>query len=569
MSTVIVGMLLLVRRVRHASDAAERARQTQAEFLANVSHEIRTPMNGVLGTAELILDSELPDDLRESVEVIRESAIGQLEILNQILDQSKIESGALVLDVSSFSPRALIAQIEKTFRPTAQRGFLDLHVEMSPTVPSEVTGDEIRIRQVVTNLVNNALKFTHHGGVEIRVDAVARVGGVELRITVADTGIGIPKDKQSSICQKFRQADNSTTRRFGGTGLGLSISRQLALMMGGDIEVQSEPGKGSRFTLRVPVSAAAPFPDPVAAFESSTPGEQKYLAPAAENCGTATDAKLPELAAGDARIGESSGKGEDNAVSGADGEELPESVRGFMPKSACNPIEYTFQPIRAASERTLGADPGPERDPNTNAPTSGGALDAPITSRSTSQSVVRPANEIEPAWTPDLSPCDAAGGEAGAISDECSMDVPPCPNSSPEPQSQPQSQGPLDGMRSLLVEDNKVNQRVAMALLRKMGASVEVAGNGQEAVDRCQYKAYDTILMDCHMPVMDGYAATQAIRALGEAIRNTPIVALTAGASAQERAKALGCGMDFFLTKPINRAQLEETLVRCHKPANS
>jgi signal transduction histidine kinase len=280
MSAVIVGMYLLIRRVRTAREAAERARQTQAEFLANVSHEVRTPMNGVLGTAELMLEANLDPEQREHLEIIRESALAQLEILNQILDQSKIESGLLLLDVAPFSPRRLLEQVEKTFRPAAQKGFLDFDLVVEPSVPESAAGDETRIRQVVANLVNNALKFTRRGGIEIRAAASHSATGVELRITVSDTGIGIPEAMQASIFQKFRQADNSTTRRFGGTGLGLSISRQLAHMMGGDITLESETGKGSRFTLAVPL-LPAPVPDappqtefPAPKFAAATPSPE-------------------------------------------------------------------------------------------------------------------------------------------------------------------------------------------------------------------------------------------------------------------------------------------------------
>jgi signal transduction histidine kinase len=508
MSAVIVGMYLLIRRVRTAREAAERARQTQAEFLANVSHEVRTPMNGVLGTAELMLEANLDPEQREHLEIIRESALAQLEILNQILDQSKIESGLLLLDVAPFSPRRLLEQVEKTFRPAAQKGFLDFDLVVEPSVPESAAGDETRIRQVVANLVNNALKFTRRGGIEIRAAASHSATGVELRITVSDTGIGIPEAMQASIFQKFRQADNSTTRRFGGTGLGLSISRQLAHMMGGDITLESETGKGSRFTLAVPL-LPAPVPDappqtefPAPKFAAATPSPENsspHPNPGAEPA----PVSWPVLGLGPG----------------------PEPPRGpeFSPDSppwncaAEFQLDYSFKPL---SRFAL------------------------------------PLTDPAPAPSPPQAPEEMFVPLSGQTPEQDSEQNPGQPQAAP---------GPLAGMRILLVEDNKVNQRVARTILERMGASVDVAGNGEEAVERCRYHSFDTILMDCHMPVMDGYAATEAIRSLDAAVRSTPIVALTAGASETERKKALRCGMDRFLTKPINRNELLETLQRFYK----
>jgi signal transduction histidine kinase/ActR/RegA family two-component response regulator len=389
---LVIGILTrLLLKLRQARRAAERARIMQAEFLANVSHEIRTPMNGVMGTADLLLETLEDDEVKRHVEIIRESALAQLELLNQILDQSKIDSGVLLLEMTVFSPRRLTGQVEAAFRPTAERKGLLLRVTVAAGVPNLLLGDGMRIRQVLSNLVNNAIKFTRDGEVAIDVDCTGAGGLWECRFAVRDTGIGIPAAEQEKIFEKFRQVDASTTRQYGGTGLGLSISRHLARLMGGELTVESEPGKGSTFLFRVMLPLA--------------------------RAGAAGDVAAP---------------------------------------------------------------------------------------------VVAPAS--------------------------------------------------IDGMTVLVVEDNAVNQRVAAALLRRLGASVELAGNGLEAVERCRESDYDVVLMDCHMPEMDGYVATAAIRKLDGAVRDVPIVALTAGVSGDERRKALLAGMNGFLGKPVNRDELAATL---------
>ena len=386
-----IGLLFwLIRNLRLARAGADRSRQLQSEFLANVSHEIRTPMNGVLGTADLMLDTVDDPEIREQIETIRESAYGQLELLNQILDQSKIDSGVLLLEMTPFSPRRLVEQVEKTFLPVARRKGLWLRSDITPDLPDMVQGDGLRIRQVLTNLVNNAVKFTADGGVEIAVRAELSKGTVAVSFVVSDTGIGIPNNVLGTIFEKFRQVDASTTRGYGGTGLGLSISRQLVRLMGGDLTVESELGKGSQF--RFSVSLAA-------------------------------------------------------------------SRAAVKPKA---PLEKTVMPT---------------------------------------------------------------------------------------------------GLTILLVEDNLVNQRVAQALLQRLGATVVLAGNGLEAVAKCRERKFDAVLMDCHMPEMDGYAATIEIRKSAGPNCRVPIVALTAGVSGEERRKALQSGMDGFLAKPVSREELASTLV--------
>jgi signal transduction histidine kinase/CheY-like chemotaxis protein len=388
---IVIGLLVwLIGNLRDARVAADRARSLQAEFLANVSHEIRTPMNGVLGTADLLLDTVEDRDVREQIETIRESAYSQLELLNQILDQSKIDSGVLLLETTPFSLRRLVEQVEKTFESAARRKGISINVRLPADLPPLVQGDGLRIRQVLTNLVNNAVKFTADGSIEISLGCVEFEGNLSVWFAVRDTGIGIPKTQQASIFEKFRQVDASTTRRYGGTGLGLSISRQLARLMGGDLTVESAPGVGSEFRFNV---------------------------------------------------------------------------------------------------------------------------------------IVAPSHVTERAKA-----------------------LPAAPPAS------------LEGLAVLVVEDNLVNQRVAQALLKRLGVNVDVASNGREALAKCRTGSYDVVLMDCHMPEMDGYESTVEIRKLGGLIASVPIIALTAGVSGEERKKAFHCGMDGFLAKPVNREELVSTL---------
>lgn len=392
---VAIGLLvILVRRLKAARLAAERSQKLQAEFLANVSHEIRTPMNGVVGNAELLLDMRIDAAYRPYVETIHDSARNQLELINQILDQSKIDSGVLLLETAAFCPVSLIGNVVRTFHNAAQSKGLWLRVHGDETDSPALIGDALRIRQIASNLINNALKFTAAGGVDVHIDCRRRGTIASLEISVADTGIGIELSQQNTVFERFRQADASTTRCYGGTGLGLSISRQLAMLMGGTLNLTSQPGTGSVFRLR---------------------------------------------------------------------------------------------------------------------------LELPVSSATTA--------------------CLAAG-QHGALS----------------------SGTALANLRVLLVEDNTVNQTVAKEMLKRLGALVEIAGDGRQAVERCRHFHYDVILMDCHMPIMDGFAATAAIRSLDSAVRNVPIIALTAGVSGEEQRRALNAGMTAFLSKPISRGEMASAL---------
>ncbi|HSW26703.1 MAG TPA: ATP-binding protein, partial [Burkholderiaceae bacterium] len=376
--------------LRHAVEAANKANQAKADFLATMSHEIRTPINGVIGLARMLEDSPLAPQEAGYVRMINSCGNSLLALVNDVLDFSKIEAGQMVLEQIDTDLRELARETADVFASRACEKGVELIVRIAPEAPRRILADPHRLRQILLNLLGNALKFTATGAVTLRITAPLANGERRLRVDVTDTGIGIAADALPRLFRRFSQADASTTRRYQGTGLGLAISRDLAVLMGGDVTVTSTPGAGSTFTLDVPLRVA----------------EQQHVCVAP-----------------------------------------PSSQR-------------------------------------------------------------RPTGE----------------------------------------------------MRVLLVEDNAINQMVALALLKKLGyTALTLAGDGEQALSLCAAECFDLVLMDCQMPVMNGFEATRRLRARGFA---QPIVALTAGAVSQDREECLDAGMNDYVAKPIDSARLAATLER-------
>jgi len=376
------------------TQAAAAASEAKSQFLAHMSHEIRTPLNGIIGIADILALSDLNDVQEQYIKTIRNSGEALLSIINDILDFSKIEAGKLELEATSFNLEDLLKSLKDLFIAQLKEKDLELHYTLDPNIPKYLTGDPLRLKQILLNLISNALKFTQKGGIYLTAQALSLSPEIELELSVRDTGIGIPLDKQQSLFEAFTQVDSSTTRKYGGTGLGLQISKRLVEMMGGRIRLESKMDEGSTFTFSLALKA------------------------------------------------------------------------GEMPHAP------------AADAQAVG-------------------------------------------------------------------------------------HSPIADLNVLVAEDNPTNQMVVSAMLKKLGYVFDICNNGEEAIQALNKKQYDLILMDCQMPILDGFAATEQIR-LNPDWKDLPIIALTAGATDKEQKQCFDAGMNDFLSKPITIDVLEKSLLRWH-----
>ena len=532
-------------QLEKAKNAAEAASRAKSAFLATMSHEIRTPMNGVLGMTEMLLNTSLSDSQRKYTHLVKSSGEHLLVIINDILDFSKIEAGKLSVEYINFNLWDLLDDINNVYTPQAQHKDIALDFDIANNIPVAICGDPNRLRQIMANLLGNAIKFTDHG----RIRATVQVCGedaqsVALRFEVHDTGIGVSRDARSRIFEAFSQADGSTTRKYGGTGLGLAISKQLVELMGGRIGVDNALTQGSIFWFTVTFDKRRVDPDEPGFSLSAIAGQRVLIVDEQE----ASRAALAQQVASwkldcdsvddslraDRCLAEAATAGRpydvailDMALARTSGLSLAAAIRAEPATRATR--------ILLVSDDRLAADPVQRRE-------AGVAYQL-----------------IKPVRAADLFECIATRGRASLGAGALVAAPPP-------PVTAPRRAGAEPGQRRvLLAEANPVNVEVATALLDSLGLAVHCARNGAEALQAASESHYDIVLMDCQMPVMDGMAATAEIRRLErdtKGMRSLPIIAITANALQGDRETCLAAGMDDYLSKPFTQAQLGALLGR-------